>query len=173
MGNRPKFIVDQNVGKLAKLLRLLGYDTIFFSGETDTQMVDIALAEKRQLLTRDTHILERRVAVDGQVKVVLLNSDDIEKQIRQVVTDLHLEDFQPFTLCLEDNQPLIARTREEVKDKVPPYVWQTQSEYVECPHCHRIYWKGTHWDAMTRRFEKLVLDTQKEKPWNPQKTTAS
>ncbi len=173
MNNRPRFIVDQNVGKLAKLLRLLGYDTIFFSGETDAQMVDIALAEKRTLLSRDTHLLERRVAASGQVKVVLLNSDDIEKQIRQVVMDLHLNDFQPFTLCLEDNQPLIARTREEVQDRVPPYVWKTQTEYVECPRCHRIYWKGTHWDAMTRRLKKLVQDTQKEKPWNPQKTTAS
>ena len=100
MNDRPKFIVDQNVGKLAKLLRLLGYDTLFFTGETDTQMVDIALTEARVILTRDTHLLERRAAVSGQIKIILLNSDDIDKQIRQVVIDLHLDGFQPFTLCL-------------------------------------------------------------------------
>jgi uncharacterized protein len=167
--DRPKFIVDQNVGKLAKLLRLLGYDTIFFTGETDTQMVNIAMAERRIILTRDTHVLERRLITSGRVKAVLINSDNIEGQIRQVVNELHLDSFQPFTLCLEDNQLLVPRTREEVKNRVPPYVWKTQKEYVECPVCHRIYWKGTHWDAMTDRLEKLTRDTRKEKTWTSKK----
>jgi len=129
-------------------------------------MVDIALTEARVILTRDTHLLERRAAVSGQIKIILLNSDDIDKQIRQVVIDLHLDAFQPFTLCLEDNHHLIARTREEVDNRVPPYIWKTQTEYVECPECHRIYWKGTHWDAMTRRLKKIIQDTREEKPWN-------
>ncbi len=171
MNVRPKFIVDQNVGKLAKLLRLLGYDTIFFTGETDTQMVNIALAEHRIILTRDTHVLERRLITSGRVKAILINSDNIEKQIRQVVNDLNLDNFQPFTICLEDNQPLVSRTRREVENRVPPYVWKTQTEYVECPLCHRIYWKGTHWDAMTGRLEKLTRDTRKEKTWTSKKDT--
>ena len=106
MNDRPQFIVDQNVGKLTKLLRLLGYDTIFFTGETDAQMVEIALAENRIILTRDTHILERRAITSGQVKALLLGSDNIEEQIRQVVSDLHLDNFQPFTICLEDNRAI-------------------------------------------------------------------
>jgi uncharacterized protein len=165
MNGKAKFIVDENVGKLTKLMRLLGYDTMFFIGETDTQMVSMALAENRILLTRDTHILERRAITSGQVKAILVGSDDIEEQIRQVVANLHLDNFLPFTICLEDNEPLITRTREEVQDRVPPYVWETQKEYVECPKCHRIYWKGTHWDAMTRRLENIIKDTPKEKPW--------
>jgi uncharacterized protein with PIN domain len=162
MNDRPQFIVDQNVGKPTKLLRLLGYDTKFFTGETDAQLVEIAQKESRNLLTRDTHILERRAITSGRVKAFLLGSDTIENQIRQVVSDLHLDDFQPFTLCLEDNQPLVARPREEVKNRVPPYVWKTRREYVECPECHRIYWRGTHWGAMTRRLEKLIQYGQKE-----------
>jgi uncharacterized protein len=169
VNGRPKFIVDQNVGKLAKLLRLLGYDTIFFAGETDTQLVEIAQIENRVMLTRDTHILERQAITGGRVEAILLSSDNIEKQIRQVVSDLHLNNFQPFTLCLEDNHPLVLRTREEVINRVPPYVWRTQRAYVECPECHRIYWRGTHWDAMTRRLEKLILDTRKEKDGVPKK----
>ena len=115
------------------------------------------------ILTRDTHILERRAITSGRVKALLLGSDTIENQIRQVVSDLHLDNFQPFTICLEDNRPLIARAREEVKNRVPTYVWKTQPEYVECPECHRIYWKGTHWGAMTLRLEKLTQYIQKEK----------
>ena len=171
MIGRTRFIVDQNVGKLVKSLRLLGYDTLFFSGETDTQMVDIALSEERVILTRDTHLLKRRAAVSCLVKVILLRSDNIETQIRQVVKDLHLDKFQPFALCLEDNHRLIFCNREEVRNRVPPYVWENQTEYVECPECHRIYWRGTHWDAMTRRLEKLVQDTRKEILWTSKKTT--
>lgn len=162
MNDRPKFIIDQNVGKLAKLLRLLGYDTIFFTGETDTQMVNAALAENRIILTRDTHILERRAVTNGKIKTLLINSDNIEEQIKQVLCDLHLDDFKPFSLCLEDNQLLVDRTRDEVKNRVPPYVWQTQKEYRECPGCHRIFWKGTHWDAMTRRLKRLTQNTRED-----------
>ena len=152
-------MIDQNVGKLAKLLRLLGYDTIFFTGETDTQMVNIALTENRTVLTRDTHVPERRLITRGKVKALLIKSDDIEKQIIQVINDLHLNNLKPFTLCLEDNTPLVARTRDEIADRVPPYIRQTRTEFVECPKCHRIYWKGTHWQAMTARLRKIAKDS--------------
>ena len=156
---KTRFIVDQNVGKLAKLLRLLGYDTVFFTGETDSQMVRIALSENRVILTRDTHILKRRLVTSGKVKAILIIADNINEQIQQVVTELGLHNRDnAFTLCLECNQPLLPLSKEEAEDRVPPYVWQTQKEYRECPHCHRIYWKGTHWEAMNRRLEGLAKD---------------
>ena len=159
-----KFIVDQNVGKLVKWLRLLGYDTAFFTGETDTQMVNIALAENRIILTRDTYILKRRLVTTGKVKTILIKSDIIEDQIKQVLDELRLCDqINPFALCLECNRPLATRTKEEIINRVPPYVWKTRKEYVECPQCHRIYWKGTHWEAMTRRLQKLTKSVKEGK----------
>lgn len=125
-------------------------------------MVNLALAENRILLTRDTHIPERRLITGGKVKALLIKSDNIDKQIEQVIHDLELTDFKPFTICLEDDHPLVARTRDEVMNRVPPYVWQTQNEYVECPRCHRIYWKGTHWEAMAKRLKKLTGNIQKD-----------
>ncbi len=120
-------------------------------------MVQIALAEKRIILTRDTHILKRKLIIGGQVKAILIKSDKIEDQVKQVVSELDLcVSNRPFTICLECNVPLEPRSKEEVEEKVPPYVWQTQKEYVQCPRCRRIYWKGTHWEAMTRRLKKLV-----------------
>ncbi|MBA7634128.1 hypothetical protein ES703_41707 [subsurface metagenome] len=135
----------------------MGYDTLFFNGSDDSHMIAIALAEGRVILTRDTQIMRRRVVTSGQLKAILIQGDKPEQQMRQVIDSLNLDcQFRPFTICLECNQPLVPRTREQVKDLVPPYVFQTQVQYVECPTCHRIYWRGTHWQAMTRKLEKFV-----------------
>jgi uncharacterized protein len=153
---RPKFIADENVGKLARLLRLLGYNTLFFHGESNAQLVNIALADNRIILTRDTYIPQRKPVSGGKIRAILIKDDRPEIQIKQVIRDLGLkENDQPFTVCLECNQLLHHVTREEVSDRVPPYVWQTQMEYVECPRCRRIYWKGTHWDAMKHTLAKI------------------
>ena len=156
-----KFIVDNNVGKLARWLRIMGYDTLFFSASNDSHMIATALADNRVILTRDTQIVKRRVVTSGRLKVVLLQSDEPERQIHQVINTLNLDcQFRPFTICLECNQPLLERNKQEVKDLVPPYVFQTQSQYVECPICHRIYWKGTHWQAMVKKLGKLTNNTK-------------
>ena len=152
-----KFIVDHNVGKLVKWLRMLGYDTEFFTGEDDWQMVISALRENRIVLTRDNGIMKLGVVDSGKVKAVLIRSDDPEQQIRQVNQFLSL-DFHDglFTRCMECNHLLEYRTLDEVKDRVPPYVFKTQKEYMECPACKRIYWKGTHWQAMVEQLQKLA-----------------
>jgi len=153
---KPKFIVDLNVGKLAKRLRMLGYDTLFINGLDDNELVRIALKEGRILLTKDSGILRRGVVFTGKIKVVLIEADDVREQLRQVVQTLHLEpNSDPFSLCLECNKPLISREREEVRDLVPPYVFQTQEQYMQCPGCHRIYWRGTHWQRMNQELEEL------------------
>jgi hypothetical protein len=152
-----KFIADSNVGKLAKWLRIMGYDARFFEGSNDSQMIAIALAENRVILTRDTQIMRRRLITSGQLKAILIQSDEPERQIRQVIDILKLDcRFQPFSICLECNQPLAERSREQVKDLVPPYVFQTQNQYMECPACHRIYWRGTHWQAMTKNLKRFI-----------------
>jgi uncharacterized protein with PIN domain len=158
MLDAPKFIVDCNVGKLTKWLRLMGYDARFFDGSDDSQLVTIAKDEGRVILTRDTQIMKRRVITTGKIKAVLIQSDEPERQIRQVIEALELDcQFKPFTLCLECNQPLVERKKEEIKDLVPPYVFKTQSQFRQCPTCKRIYWRGTHWRAMTRRLEKFTI----------------
>ena len=135
----------------------MGYDSLFFDGSDDSHMVARALAEGRVLLTRDTEIMKRRVINSGRLKAVLINSEEPEQQMRQLMDTLNLNrHFRPFTLCLECNQPLVERSREEVKDRVPPYVYKTQTQYMECPVCHRIYWRGTHWQRMTRKMEKFA-----------------
>ena len=135
---------------------MLGYDTLFINGLDDNELVRIALKEGRILLTKDSGILRRGVVFTGKIKVVLIEADDVREQLRQVVQTLHLEpNSDPFSLCLECNKPLISREREEVRDLVPPYVFQTQEQYMQCPGCHRIYWRGTHWQRMNQELEEL------------------
>jgi len=64
--------------------------------------------------------------------------------------------FKPFSLCLECNQVLVERSKDEVKELVPPYVFKTQNYFMQCPNCQRIYWRGTHWQAMTKRLERFA-----------------
>jgi uncharacterized protein with PIN domain len=156
MADTPKFIVDHNVGKLVKWLRLMGYDTRFFNGNDDSELVAMAQAEGRVILSRDTQIMKRRVITSGKLKAVLIQSDEPERQIHQVIDTLGLDcRFRPFALCLECNQPLVERSKDEVKELVPPYVFKTQNQFMQCPNCQRIYWRGTHWQAMTERLEKF------------------
>jgi uncharacterized protein with PIN domain len=149
-----KFIVDNNVGKLAKWLRIMGYDALLFDEEDDGKMVKVALAQKRVILTKDTQIMRRRVVTSGRLKAVLLKSDEPKVQLRQIAETLGLDyQFRPFSICLECNQSLVERNKDEVRDSVPSHVFETQSLYMECPSCHRIYWRGTHWQSMSRELE--------------------
>jgi len=158
LGDTPKFIVDCNVGKLTKWLRLMGYDSVFFNGTDDSQLVAIALAEGRVILSRDTQIMKRRVITSGRLKAIPIQSDKPELQMRQVIDTLSLDpQSRSFTLCLECNQVLVERDKGEVKELVPPYVFKTQSQFMQCPACHRIYWRGTHWQAMSQRLEKFII----------------
>ncbi|MFH1651068.1 MAG: Mut7-C RNAse domain-containing protein [Chloroflexota bacterium] len=151
-----KFIVDENAGKLARWLRRLGYDAVFFDGADDADMVRRALREGRVLLTRDTQVMKRGAVTSGRIRAVMVTSDDHREQMRQVVSALGLDCREGLlTVCLECNEPLQERTREEVREQVPPYVWQTQQQYRECPRCHRIYWRGTHWQNMMRELERF------------------
>jgi uncharacterized protein with PIN domain len=151
-----KFIVDNNVGKLAKWLRIMGYDALLFSGEDDGRMVKIALAQNRVILTKDGQVMNRRLVTSGRLKAVLIKDDDIKLQLQQVVKALNLDyHFKPFSICLECNQQLQEK-KDEVRGLVPPYVFKTQSLYMECPSCHRLYWRGTHWQAMTSELDKMA-----------------
>jgi uncharacterized protein with PIN domain len=152
----PKFIADINVGKLARWLRIMGYDTLIFKGQDDADMLTAALAEDRILLTRDSDIMKRRLITRGQVKAILIKSDNFREQLEQVLDALkQLPPPRPLTRCVECNEPLSEKRPEEVQESVPSYVFATQNEYTACPVCGRIYWKGTHWQAMMEQLKNL------------------
>jgi len=151
-----KFIADNNVSKLARWLRLIGYDTLLFKEKDDSHMIKIALNENRVILTKDTQFMKRRLVTNGTLKTINIKQDDPKLQVYEVVKTLNLNYyFKPFSLCLECNQVLIARGKEDVKNLIPAHVFETQTQYTECPACHRIYWPGTHWQAMVKNLQDL------------------
>ncbi len=151
-----KFIVDVNVGRLAKWLRALGYDTLFIKDADDDTLIRIGLSQGRVVLTRDTQILARRVVTIGQLKAILIEDDNVLGQLKQVVDALDLDSLnQRFSLCLLCNEPLAPVPREEVRAEVPPYVLQTQSTFCRCPSCRKVYWQGTHWQRMVAELERV------------------
>lgn len=151
-----KFLVDTNVGKLAKLLRLLGYDTVLFAEGDDNSLVSLALAQNRVILTKDHEFLRRRLTATGRLRVLLIEGDDADEQLRQVIEHFQLDTSHTFSRCLECNEILQSKEKAELHGRLPPYVYRTQQEFRECPSCRRPYWRGTHWQAMTRRLDKLA-----------------
>jgi uncharacterized protein with PIN domain len=157
----PQFIVDINAGKLSKWLRIMGYNASLFTSEEDSAMIKSALKENRIILTKDSQIMKRRLVTSGKLKVLFIEGDDPELQIQQVVNYLNLDyRFKPFSICLECNTKLTRKDKKDVKNQVPPHVYETQEYYMECPSCHRIYWKGTHWQAMNEELDKLIAIKQ-------------
>lgn len=156
-----KFIADNNVGKLARWLRVMGYDTSLFKQKDDNKMIKIALSESRVILTKDTQLMKRRLITNGKLQAMLIKQDAPKEQLLETVKKLNLScHFKPFSLCLECNQALIPRSKEEVQNLVPPHVFKTQNQYTECPVRHRIYWQGTHWQAMIKEFKNLAEENK-------------
>ena len=97
------FIVDSNAGKLARWLRMMGYDTLFFSDIEDRHLVDMAMKEVRVVVTRDTQIAKRRVAANGSLKVILSRDDDPKQQLLQVLKELNLHKLKNNLLHLKQS----------------------------------------------------------------------
>ena len=153
---RARFIVDTNAGKLARWLKMLGYDTLFINDVDDNELIAIGLNDKRVLLTKDTQIMLQRVVTSGRLKAVLIEDDNPKDQLRQVVRMIKIDQERKFTRCLECNKLLVPKSKDEVQELVPAYVLETQSQYFQCPVCQRIYWRGTHWQRMNKEMKALM-----------------
>lgn len=138
------------LGRLAIWLRLLGYDTAYPNDATDAQLVRIARAENRVLLTRDVELTRRR-----GLRFVLIESEQVEDQVRQVFRALDLTAREAFSRCAECNRALADVSKESVRGDVPPYVFHTQERFRRCPQCARVYWRGTHWARMLGQMQDL------------------
>ena len=150
--------VDGTGGRLAKWLRVMGYDTLVPKEDGDNQLVRIALREDRVLVTRDAGIAQRRAARIGQMTVVLIEKDDLRSQLSQLVRDLGLNLSGGFTRCVLCNEPLRPIAKGDVAERLPPYVLLTQTKFLECQVCRRVYWPGTHWTNMMSELSQVYRE---------------
>jgi uncharacterized protein len=145
----PSLLIDAMLGKLARWLRLAGYDAEFWREGSDEQLMAAAREQGRLILTKDRALAGRR-----GVRAVLLQADDLDAQIREARTSLEQRGPapEPFTRCAECNGILAELSHADAEPLVPPYVWHTQHEFRRCSRCGRVYWKGTHWPAVQGRL---------------------
>lgn len=148
----PRFVVDVNLGRLARLLRLLGMDVWWSSTAGDRELAEISAAQQQILLTRDRGLLKRRAVTHG----LFVRSDQPEQQVIEVVTRLDLgARLAPFTRCMRCNGMLVAVGKDEVHDRLEPLTRRYYDEFAQCTDCDRIYWPGTHHARMLKLVERL------------------
>jgi hypothetical protein len=148
----PRFLADAHLGRLARDLRLLGFDTAFNNDPGDDALARRSAAEHRILLTRDRQLLMRREITHG----CYLRAARPEEQLACLVRRLQLcRLIRPFTRCTACNTPVEALAREVIAERLPPGVRRAHDDFWRCGGCGRLYWRGSHWRAMAGRVARL------------------
>jgi uncharacterized protein with PIN domain len=142
------------LGRLARWLRIMGYDTEYFPEIGDAELVARAEQSGRVILTRDTLLVGRKKARDSSFFVT---GDHFRDQLRQVAAAFSLDPFTRFlTRCLECNAPLHDIDRKYAEGQVPPFVAVTQESIRGCTICGRFYWGGTHRERMVEELREIL-----------------
>lgn len=148
------FFADAMLGKLARRLRILGFDTAYERLIDDAVLLQRVVAEHRWLLTRDTYLAKRRVL---RGRMTLVRSDHVGDQLGQLAVELKLDLRLNVRLprCPACNLALETIAREQAIPHVPPFVAQTYATFARCPGCARVYWPGTHWARIGAQLDQL------------------
>jgi uncharacterized protein with PIN domain len=149
-----KFICDDNLGRLARYLRMLGMDTCFDDDIDDASLLKTAGAEHRFLLTRDRKLKSKSIPHG----ILILEDDDPLKQLSTVVgrLDLAIDTASIFSRCSRCNTPCEDINRESLSGRIFPYILKTQERIKHCPSCGRYYWKGSHYKALLKKLKNTI-----------------
>jgi uncharacterized protein with PIN domain len=151
--NARRFLVDSTAVRLSRWLRFLGLDVSLDTNENPSRLLLAARREGRVLLTR------RRSLEDAEAaETLLLGSDHLEEQLRQVVTAFGL-DVRPSSRCTVCNEELAIVPRVSADGRVPEFVYRSHGEFAFCQACDRYYWKGTHWQNVRNTSGRLRHET--------------
>ena len=138
------------LGRLAKWLRILGHDTAYFPQLEDRELVRLARAEDRLLLTRDRDLTRRK-----GLRSLLVRSDRLEEQLEQLLSDLDLDIEGLPPRCVRCNTVLEVIERGEVRGRVPSYVFHRHGDFTLCSQCDKVYWRGTHWRRVREKVDEI------------------
>ena len=146
------FAADRTLGRLAKWLRLMGFDTVYESDVSSNRFY-ANLDENRVLLTR-TGKIRRRFA--GR-RLIFIEANDVFGQLAQTVNELEItsKDVHPFSRCIACNTPVVPIAKEAAFGMVPDYIWETHENFSQCRQCKRIFWRGSHTEHSMIKIRKL------------------
>jgi len=147
-----RFVLDVHLGRLARYLRLLGFDVLYETDYEDAQIAAISCAEGRIVLTRDKGLLKRGAVQRGY----WLRKTAPREQLAEVVQVLDLrEKFKSFTRCMDCNGALEVVAKEAVIERLPPKIRKAYEEFGRCTRCDKVYWAGSHYDRMRELIATL------------------
>lgn len=150
---QPRFLLDNHLGRLAAYLRILGFDCLYRNDYSDAELAEILLREERILLSRDRRLLMRKVVIHGYCP----RSLDSLEQLQEVVQRFDLaRRVVPFHRCLRCNHSLETVSKEAVLDRLEPLTRLYFDEFMICPNCKQVYWKGSHFERMRDIVEKMT-----------------
>ncbi len=149
---KPKFVADVHLGRLTRYLRMMGLDVIYRNDFEDEEIVELSLKERRAILTKDKGILKRNDVIHGY----WIRSTKVEEQVKEVLKRFDLQkEIKEFSRCIECNELLKPIKKETIINQLPPKVAQSQNEFMHCPSCNKIYWRGTHYQRMLTFIRRL------------------
>jgi uncharacterized protein with PIN domain len=149
---QPRFVLDVHLGRLAGYLRMMGFDALYRNSYTDRELAGLSGSEDRILLTRDVGLLKRTAVTHGY----FVRETSPRRQLREVLRRFDLTGLAaPFTRCIVCNGLLQPAEKETVKDALPPKILETQTGFLRCESCGRVYWKGSHYDRMQKLIASL------------------
>lgn len=147
-----KFIADVHLGKLARSLRLLGFDTVYKNDYSNSQLLQISRQENRVLLSRNVSLQKHT-----EIESFAITSEDPLQQLKQVIDHFNLRDqFNPFSRCIVCNGILEPVAKEHVQQLLEKNTAQYFNEFRQCDHCKRIYWKGSHYERMLKMIAGIA-----------------
>jgi len=159
MMDEPRFVADVMLGRLARWLRALGYDTLYFHDAPDRRLLVVALAERRRLLTRDVAL-----ALRAREAALLVRAEELDLQLKEVTEACGLAGRLGLSRCLECNGVLVSTPPQAVRGRVPPYTFATCREFWQCSDCRRVFWAGTHVAGIRRRLEPHLRNRRETTP---------
>jgi len=148
-----KFVLDHMLGKLAKWLRILGYDTIYYKGNDIKGLMEFAQREQRVILTLNRRLTSQEYEID----IIQLHENKIFHQLKELISKGYIafHEDQIFLRCLLCNSLIKSLQREKAKGRVPDFIYLNHRNFFECPKCQKVYWQGSHLQNMKKTLEEL------------------
>lgn len=148
----PKFILDVHLGKLARYLRMTGFDTLYENNYSDPFIISTAVSEKRIILTRDIGILKNSRVTHGY----FVRSQKPGVQLLEVIRRFDLKkNIKPLNRCIECNGTIGAVSKEEIAHLLKPKTRKYFNEFFQCTTCKKVYWEGSHFKKIMERIDHL------------------
>lgn len=155
-----KFLADSMLGKLAKWLRIIGFDTTYYNSLSDKELIALAEREERILITRD-----KKLSKCWIIPSLYIKSEDVEEQLQQIVNHFNLKIEESLgRYCPLCNENLKEVKKEKIRPLIPELVYNSYKDFWQCLKCFKIYWEGTHWENIKKRVNNLKEEIDGRSP---------